>query len=454
MSLLDTSNLMTDAIVLNEKNWEEYEKIFFRFSAIWFVLWIIPFPWHSSFYRAIVEANWPVPHFKELIDIVRAEPHFYFSEGSMWNWVVVAGIAVVGTIIWSLLDKNKTQYNKGYYWFRVLLRYKLSIAIIFFGFYKVFQLQMPYPSISNLHTNYGDFFAWKIYYQTLGITPEYETMLGFAEIIAGLLLFYRPTVTFGAGIIAGFFANVVAVSWLYDTGDLSYSAVLLLISILLLLHDVPRLYALLILQRNVLAEQTEEPFIENKLKKIWLTGKISFFALFFLAACTAYDTSANDPFKIPKGEIVPVKPGFYNVRLFVYNKDTLPYSLTDSIRWQNVIIERWPTISIKSNRSIVPDLSFGDTLSNRNIDRNYELAGLGGRHYYSYVPDTINKKFTLINKNKHHRSETFDFSYKKWNDSTLELYGVNVQHDSIHVVLERINKRYLMQEGLRKPVTL
>ncbi len=444
---------MTEMIDVNKK-WTWYEKLIFRYVTIWFVLWIIPFPWHQSFYRAIAQADWPLPHFKELLNIVRAEPQFYFREGSLWNWLVAAFIAMVGTIVWGLLDKKRLHYTKEYYGLRVLLRYKLALSIVFFGFYKVFQLQMPFPSISNLHTNYGDFFPWKIYYQTLGITPEYESLLGLAEIVAGLLLFYRPTVTFGAGIIAGFLANVVAVSWFYNTGDLSYSAVLLIMAILLFLHDVPRLYALLVLQRNVLADRIEKPFFKNSFPRIWLSGKLIFLVLFFLAAYTAYDTNRNDPFKIPRGQVLPVKAGFYNVRVFAYNKDTIPYSLTDTLRWQNVIFEHWPTISIKNNQSVAADFSFGDTLTQNNIDRNYEVAGFGGRQYYSYLPDTLKKTLTLLNKSRHRRAEKYEFKYEKINDSTLVLQGVNEQRDSIYIVLDRMNKRYLMLEGLRKPVTL
>ena len=78
---------------------------------------------------------------------------------------------------------------------------------------------MPYPSLSNLHTNYGDLFAWKLYSQTTAINPAYESFLGFVEILAGLLILYPKTVTFGTGLVLGFLGNVAMVNLFYDVGD-------------------------------------------------------------------------------------------------------------------------------------------------------------------------------------------------------------------------------------------
>src|SRR6202007_3134474 len=108
-------------------------------------------------------------------------------------------VAAAGTALWTKLDRTKKEYNVLYYWLRVVLRYKLAIILITYGFIKLFPLQMPYPSLSSLQTNYGDYFPWKIYFQTTGIAPKYQSFLGFVEILAAFLLFYRPTRSFGVG---------------------------------------------------------------------------------------------------------------------------------------------------------------------------------------------------------------------------------------------------------------
>src|SRR5690606_15125611 len=115
---------------------------------------------------------------------------------------------------------------------------------------------------------------------------------------------------------------------------------------------------------------------------------------------------------------------------------------------------KWSTISIKINRPVKVDFSSGEVTSEKDIDRNYELAGLSGRHYFYYESDTINQTLSLQNKNKNHRDEKLLLSYKRPNDSTIVLSGINEDKDSMQVVLEKINKKYLMFEGRRKPVKL
>jgi hypothetical protein len=44
--------------------------------------------------------------------------------------------------------------------------------------------------------------------------------------------------------------------------------------------------------------------------------------------------------------------------------------------------------------------------------------------------------------------------YIRPNDSTIVLNGINENRDSVHVVLARISKKYMMFEGRRKPVKI
>jgi hypothetical protein len=66
----------------------------------------------------------------------------------------------------------------------------------------------------------------------------------------------------------------------------------------------------------------------------------------------------------------------------------------------------------------------------------------------------INHTLALQNKNKELRDETLFLSYSRPNDSTILLSGIDQKKDSIHVVLEKIDKKYMMFEGRRKPVKI
>jgi hypothetical protein len=404
-------------------------------------------------YKALFSINWLRPSFYDLFSLSRYAPQF-FSLTGFANWGVAALLALAGTIFWSVKEKENNQYDTLLYWLRVILRYRLAAGVIAYGLIKLFPLQMPYPSLSNLHTNYGDFQAWKIYFHTIGITQDYERFLGAIEILAGVLLLFRKTVTFGAGIILGFTGNVLAANIAYDAGEQVYSAYLVVIALFLFAYDVPRLYNLLALQRYTIASKFQPVFSTNGLKKLRAGLQIAFVLFVVLLGFATYANYAREPYKLPATPGIKGTYGFYNVREFRLNNQLIPYSTTDSSRWQNVIFEKWATISIKIAKPLLLDNSTGDAFHEKDIDRNFESAGVGGRRYFAYTSDTVNHHIQLTNKNKNYSYETFSLHYQIVNDSTILVSGVNEKKDSISAVLDRINKKYMLFEGRRKPIKL
>nr|WP_068887425.1 hypothetical protein [Pedobacter panaciterrae] len=438
--------------------WKPWERNLFRFFFIFLVIQIIPIDW--KFYKELFSINWLHLHFHDLFKLTKYQPQL-FSEsqisgwgiGGFANWLVFIGIAVVGAVIWAKVDAQRKEYTRLYYWLRVLVRYRLAFVLVTYGFIKFFPLQMPYPSLSNLLTNYGDYFAWKIYFQTVGIVPKYESFLGFVEILAAFLLFNRKTVTFGVGLIFGFLGNVAVANGFYDIGEQVLSTFIVLLATFLFVYDIPRLYNLLIKETPAYANKFI-PHFTVRLGKARKGLKIAFLAFAVLFAYKAYDNYTNDPYKIPRTPGLSKAFGYYNVKEFVLNKDTIPYSKTDSNRWQDVVFEKWSTLTIKVNRPVKIDLSSGEEVHEKDIDRNYELAGYSGRHYFYYDADTVNHTLSLQNKNKNQRNEKLQLKYERPNDSTIVLSGINENRDSIHVVLAKINKKYMMFEGRRKPVKI
>src|SRR5690606_4958495 len=125
-------------------------------------------------------------------------------------------------------------------------------------------------------TNYGDFFAWKIYFHTLGIAPGYEVFLGAIEVSAGMLLLFRRTVTFGSGIIVGFTGNVWVANMAYDAGEQVYSGYLVVIALFLFAYDVPRLYHLLVRGQQTVANKFKPIFAQNPIKAWRIVLKTAF----------------------------------------------------------------------------------------------------------------------------------------------------------------------------------
>jgi hypothetical protein len=439
--------------------WKNWEKSWFRFFFLFFFILAFPFDW--KFYRDVFSINWTHLHFHDLFDLTKYQIQFISKDhlpqwgvGSFANWGIAALIAAIGAAVWARLDPDRKEYTVHYYWLRVLLRYRLAAILLAYGFIKLFPLQMPYPSLSNLLTNYGDFYSWKIYFQTLGISPRYESFLGFVEILAAFLLFNRRTTTFGVGLIFGFLGNVAVANGFYDIGEQVLSSFIVLMAAFLFVNDIPRLYNLLIKERATFANKFIPEYGRRSVKNTRLVLRSAFVLFAVLFAWKVFDNYANDPYKIPHTPGLSKAYGYYNVREFILNKDTIPYSKTDPGRWQDVVFEKWSTLTIRDNRPIIIDKSSGEAVHEKDIDRNYELAGFAGRHYYYYEADTVNHTLALQDKNINQRDEKLFLTYTRPNDSTILLSGINQNKDSIHVILDRVNKKYMMFEGRRKPVKI
>lgn len=340
-----------------------------------------------------------------------------------------------------------------YHWARVFLRYRLGILLVAYGLLKLFPLQMPVPSLSNLHTNYGDFFAWKIYYHTTGITPWFEFFLGLIETLAGILFFFRKTTTLGAGVVIGFSGNVLAANLAYQMGQEYLVLLVIVIAIFLFVYDFKRLFGFLYKFENVSANRVipEYSVLEHKFRLI-SKSLVGLYLLFI--ACAFGFSWVVSPFKYPQGKGLAAARGYYNVKLFTLDGKALPYSNSDTSRWQNVVFESWPTLSIASAKPIHIDNSLGSVYRKYDYERNFESAGVGGRRYFHYAINETNKTLQLTNKNPYHKSEKMVLSYEIQADSTLLLHGTDEQGRRIEAVLEKVQKRYMLLEGRRKPVKL
>ncbi|GAA3965247.1 hypothetical protein GCM10022246_17930 [Pedobacter ginsengiterrae] len=146
--------------------------------------------------------------------------------------------------------------------------------------------------------------------------------------------------------------------------------------------------------------------------------------------------------------------GIYNVAEFKVNGKILPYSQVDEVRWNDVVFEKWATLSIRSNRPVLTDEVDYETISADDKGRNYELAGSGGRHYYAYRVDTSKQTLFLENKNSHYQNEKLVLTYIRPDASTIHLSGLNERGDSISAILIRLDKKYPLKLSRRKALKL
>lgn len=429
--------------------WSFPEKILFRFFFIYFIIQAIPLDW--KFYGQLFSTDWKHLYYGDIFALTHYVPKFFFATYTYADWGIIALISIAGALAWSYADAPRNNYNVLYYWLRVILRYRLAVAVIAYGFIKLFPLQAPIPSLSSLNTSYGDFTEWKIFSLSVGIVPDYEAFLGFFEILAGLLLLYRKTTLFGAFIILLYIGNVAIANLAYGGGEDVYSFYLVSIALFLFAYDVPRIISLLTLERPTFPVSFKPVFYQRWqqqgrfiLKSVFLL----FFVLFYgFKTWQGYKQGIT---KYPQEQGLENISGVYAVTTFSINNDTLPYANTDPVRWKDVVFEKWNTLSIRSNQPVQVDYSNVETIARPDRNKTYEYEGSGGRHYYTYEVDARNNVLYLQNRNKLHQHDKFVLHISSPDSLHVVLSGKNEQQDSIYVVLNKINKRYLLEEVARQ----
>lgn len=440
--------MSTSVIETQQTHWTQGARIAFRFVFIYFIIQCVPvFDWR--YWHLVFSINWLSLRYEDIFNLAHYQSSFFTDAQNFTNWLVVAIIALLGAGIWTNIDKEKTNnYDRLYYWLRVIVRYRLAIGIIAYGFIKFFPLQSPYPSISNLNTNYGDFTRWKLFSLSLGVVPHYELFLGLVEIVAGLLLFYRKTASIGALIVLFFTGNVFMSNLAYEGGEYVYSFYLIVLALFTLVYDAQRLGSLFIWQRTTSPNRFKISFSGKEKYIRWI---LKMFVIFFFVVLYAFKTGygyKHDPYQIPLSKGLSGVSGIYDVNLFIINHDTIPYSKTDSIRWQDVVFEKWATLSIRTNMPVIIDSSNVEKLgAKEDINRTYEAEGTNERSYYAYKADTVNHVLTLLNKNPHYKNDSLVLNYQHPDSSQLVLSGVDQYRDTVYVVLNRIDKKYLIEEA-------
>jgi len=432
--------------------WSEKEKNIFRFFFLFFVIQALPLS--VDLFKVVFGFNWLHISYGDIFDLTRLSPKFIPGNDSLINWIIIAALAAIGAVVWGRSAYKDQDYDNLYYWLRVIVRYRLAIGIIGYGFIKLFPLQAPFPSISNLNTSYGDFTDWKIFSMSLGIVPNYESFLGAIEVIAGLLLFFRKTATIGALIIVVFTGNVFISNLAYSGGEYVYSIYLISFALFVLHFDALRIYNLISLERPTEPNKFKPSFAGSQQTTRLVIKSLVIFFFVFLYGFKTYSGYRHDPYQFPRTLGLAHASGIYNVSEFKINNKELPYSDTDRVRWQDVVFEKWATISIRSNRPVIIDSVNYEQVIKKDEDRDYELAGSAGRHYYSYTADTVNHRLSLENKNNHYKGETLELKYTRPDTSTIILSGTDQHKDSVYVVLNKIDKKYPLSMGRRRVLKL
>lgn len=415
---------------LTYESWTSVQKIAFRFAFLAIGLFIL------------IENNGAYPFY----DVIMAYPgellHIFipwvgknilhlsyditvFTNGSgdtTYDYVilfVILCLSVTGTIIWSLLDRNRDNYSKLYYWLTVAVRFYVGLMLFNYGMYKVIKMQFPFPGVGRLVQPYGNSSPMGLAWTFLGFSKGYNLFMGLAE-VAALMLLFRRTVTVGAIITLMTTANVMAVNYFYDVPVKIVSTSLVVMTLFLLLPDLKRLFKFFFTGEAVSLPVMPAPAIRKK----WL--KITGYSLKYVVIAYAVVVGSIELVSASReyGDAAPKTPlyGAYFVKSFVVNHDTLPPLTTDSTYWKHLIIQWGEYAQIR----FLNDSTRGYSMKIDTVARTL---------YLKQRLDTTNKSL---------------LAYQMVDEKNMHLKGT-IKNDSVSILLKRKTEKdfLLMKRGFR-----
>ncbi len=328
--------------------WNFYQKFGFRFAFIFFILFIVLLDWSTNSILSNFYYNGNLAEFldsviswtgKQLFDIQYTIISPYDGQHNDRVYIyllyfIMAVMGVLGAIIWSVLDRKRTNYQKLYYWLTVMVRYYLAFTLFMFALEKFFKIQFPDLGYYTLTEPLGDMSPMSLAWAFFGYSYGYNVFMGIAE-SAALLLLFRRTTTFGALLTMGALANVLAVNFNYDVHAKMYPAALFLMAFFLLLKDLKRLMQFFFTGQAISLPVIKAPVIKkrwmNISKMVLKVLVIGYFTVFPVMDYIGYKKSSVERSKA-KSEIA----GVYDVDTFITNKDTL--STDNPSRWKQIVI--------------------------------------------------------------------------------------------------------------------
>ena len=332
--------------------WNLGTKIAFRFAFIYFSLYNIyiplhllafpPFSWIYVLYNRTsnVAVHWVS---RQVLHLSHDFSRDYLntaagSKDMTFDYVqalCIFAVAVLATVIWSLLDRRRPNYAWLYNWFILYMRLALAATIIPYGAIKIFPYQFPPPTLSKLFGTYGNSSPADLMWTFMGASRSYSAFGGVLELVSGVLLVVPRLATLGALVTAGVMTNVLMLNLGYDFFVKLISIHLLLMAIIILLPDALRLLDFFVLHRSVRLVPPR-PLAQ----RIWLNRTFVVLQIAFGVLLLGYNLYRSHQIVSQRdaGKNTPLY-GIWAVDDFTVAAQARPPLVTDPLRWQRFIVE-------------------------------------------------------------------------------------------------------------------
>lgn len=258
------------------------------------------------------------------------------DQTAMWVFMfTLLVVAIMATVVWSVLDRRRSDYRCLHAWFVVFLRVCLGGQMLCYGADKVIPVQMPAPPLTALLRPYGQLSPTWVLWLQVGSSYPYEIALGLVEVAAGVLLFWPRTATLGALVALASMAQVFLLNMTFDVSVKILSFQLLLLSLVLLAPHAKRLANILVLQRSSPPVTQPALFTTARANKAATAVQVGLGAWILAGSMLLSGLHWYDDGGRPK----PGLYGIWTVDTFTLDGASLPPLTTQRHRWQRLIID-------------------------------------------------------------------------------------------------------------------
>ena len=337
------------------EKWSLPRRIGWRFLCAYLILYILPdqghvnligpLPFSSYLIRPYIRmwrafVPWVAIHVFHLSGPAVVYPAVNGSGDSTLDYVqnfCFLVLAALAALVWSVLDRKRSNYGVFQAWLRVAVRYTLAFTMFGYGFAKVIPTQFGPPGFSRLIEPLSSFSPMGLLWTFVGYSKAYTIFSGAAEVLGGSLLLFRRTATFGAMVSAAVLVNVVALNFCYDVPVKLYSMNLLLMALYLMAGDLRRIFNFLVLNRAAApADLSGARFASRRMR----IGVIVFQVL-FVGYLLFGDIRGGWQF-YSSYVLHPQRPplfGLYDVESFRRSGEDVAPLLTDTTRWKRLVLQ-------------------------------------------------------------------------------------------------------------------
>ncbi|MCZ8379936.1 DoxX family protein [Mycobacterium sp. CPCC 205372] len=334
--------------------WSPITRVAFRFVFVYLSLFCLLFAQITFVFTGIVSRWLPdwavmwqlmaleaptrwVAHTVFGVDVVLHRDSGSGDQAVIWVLVFsLFAVSLLATSVWTAVDRRRTGYPRLWSWLLLFLRLCLGGQMLFYGFAKLIPTQMPAPPLAALLRPFGELSPASVLWLQVGSSFPYEILLGSAEVIGGVLLFWSRTATLGALVSVMSMAQVFVLNMTFDVPVKILSFHLLVIGLVILAPQFGRLADMLILERQA-APAVQPPLFDTPRANRIAAAVVAVLGVWVLAGCVAIGVQSW--YEYGGGRQKPDLYGIWSVTGFEVDGKEAPALLGDEIRWQRVVVD-------------------------------------------------------------------------------------------------------------------